>query len=260
MRASRIFTLFPPAADAPPVIPEPTPGDSVVAAAIPGAMVSTSTAYTALGWTYITPKAGTYRFKWYMSSYNFLVPARSQLYKNGAAVGTLKSSASLIPIGYSEEIACAAGDQMQVKLSVSATLGGRALLGGFGAFIQWEKELPAVAAGDTPVLVPATNMTIQVSTVMGAAEYFVLTIPKSGTWRIKWSMMPVSGSAAQMSQVYKNGAAAGSLWQSGTAVNCSQDIACQEGDTIEIWAQAGSAASAAFLGGLHAAVLWDTGY
>lgn len=239
----------------------PAVGDSPVMVATSNIKIVSGSTYTALPYTYTVPKTGNYRFKWTMVTNNLLGTVRTRLYKNGTAVGTEKSTNSVVPVEQSEDIACTAGDQITVQ-GRGATF-ANCIFGGFGAHIDWEKTLPTpVLPGNMAVNAPATNLTLGINTTM-SESLLSLTVDVAGTYRFKWTIQGQTDSGTWQAQLYKNGVAVGSLWSvtSSTApVNCAEDVTCAAGDALTVWAKGISITNACVIAGFCACIDWNTGY
>lgn len=113
-----------------------TAGDTPVLYAA-GAYQSQSTTLTNTGLTLNIPQAGTYRFRWLVSGGGgSRYTVKSQLYRNGTAVGTQQTSQG--SDAYSLDLACSANDQVTLYLAgynYGGYFGGG---GGLCACINWD--------------------------------------------------------------------------------------------------------------------------
>lgn len=95
--------------------------------------------YEATGAKLTIPRTGTYRFQWVFTwGYSFTT-FQTRLYKNGTAAGTSKSHTGDGDAQFSEDMACAAGDTIEVWLKGASkwgTLYGAA--GNLAACINWD--------------------------------------------------------------------------------------------------------------------------
>lgn len=89
-----------------------TAGDTPVMCNPTFAKSSSSSALANTGISLTIPKAGTYRFKWYLAGGSGYT-VYSRLYKNGTAVGTQKSTTNeaMCP---TEDLSCSAGDVIAI--------------------------------------------------------------------------------------------------------------------------------------------------
>lgn len=121
-----------------------------------------------------------------------------------------------------------------------------------------------IVAGDTPVIIASKIMFKPQNTSTLTATGLTLAIPIAGTYRIKWGMGLDQDEGTISSQIYQNGIAVGSQVSvsGGDVGDFSLDLACAAGDTIEIYALAGSywGYACGGVGGLCACIDWDNGF
>ncbi len=120
-----------------------------------------------------------------------------------------------------------------------------------------------ITAGDTPVILCQTVMYKPTNSSSLAATGLTITIPLAGTYRIKWGMEVDQDSGTIRTRLYRNGTAIGTeQTQSSGAKTCSLDVDCSAGDTIELYARAGSywGYACGACGGLCACIDWDNGF
>ena len=89
-----------------------------------------------------------------------------------------------------------------------------------------------------------------------------ITVPKSGTYRFKFSAGRTNTSGTWTAQLYKNGSAisdATATWSSYQGT-CSKDITCNANDKIEIYAKTRGTSYRAIISQLVACINWDTGF
>lgn len=118
-----------------------------------------------------------------------------------------------------------------------------------------------ITAGDTTVLSSSTLAYTTTSTSMSKTGISI-SIPKSGTYRFKFSCGRTSTSGTWTAQLYKNGSAvngATATWSQYQGT-CSADITCNAGDTIEIYARSRGSSYRAIIGQLVACINWDNGF
>lgn len=124
--------------------------------------------------------------------------------------------------------------------------------------------LPAtIVAGDTPVLLCPTLMYKPSNSSSLTSTGMSLTIPRAGTYRIKWGHEIDQDSGTIRTQLYRNGTAIGTQQsKSNGAASCSLDVVCAAGDTITLYARAGSywGYACGACGGLVACIDWDNGF
>lgn len=118
-----------------------------------------------------------------------------------------------------------------------------------------------ITAGDTTVLSSSTLAYTTTSTSMSKTGISI-SIPKSGTYRFKFSCGRTSTSGTWTAQLYKNSSAvsgATATWSQYQGT-CSADITCNAGDTIEIYARSRGSNYRAIIGQLVACINWNNGF
>ena len=129
-------------------------------------------------------------------------------------------------------------DAIRSKGGTSASL---AFPTGFSTAIGNIKTLPAtITAGNTPVAMTAS--VVRTATSSLTASSLTITVPKAGTWRIKWMAVRTNTSSSYTwgTQAYKGSTAIGSLnttWTNSYNQANSVDVACNKNDTITIYTQ-----------------------
>ena len=100
---------------------------------------ASSSSLSATGISITIPKSGTYRFKWEVSA-GYGTTRYTQLYKNGTAVGSQQTASSSEEAKvFLQEIACAAGDTVEIYCRGGSSWG--AVTGATGrltACIDWD--------------------------------------------------------------------------------------------------------------------------
>lgn len=115
-----------------------------------------------------------------------------------------------------------------------------------------------IMAGDTPIL--ASD--IMVKTIAGTAitaTGIKITVPKTGTYRFKFSCGRTNITGDWTTQLYKNGAAisdAVAIWSNYEGY-CIADVSCESGDEIEIYALSRGANYRNIIGQLIACIDWN---
>lgn len=116
-------------------------GDTIVMINPAVALASSSSALTATGISLQVPKAGTYRFLWFVSNGYSGTTRYSRLYRNGTAVGSQQSTSGTADGNYSLDLACAAGDTVEIWLRGGKSAFGSTIYGCAGmlaACIDWD--------------------------------------------------------------------------------------------------------------------------
>lgn len=123
------------------------------------------------------------------------------------------------------------------KSDVNLTSAMQSLIDGYGQGSSSGGGLPdTVEAGDTPVVL-SSKLVTTLATVNNTATGISVTVPKSGTYRFKFSCGRTNTTGDWTTQLYKNGAAvpdATVLWNAYQG-SCTADISCDAGDNIEIY-------------------------
>lgn len=121
-----------------------------------------------------------------------------------------------------------------------------------------------ITAGDTPVLANANWARATNSNSLSGTGISV-TVTKAGTYRFKWGFgggyKGQWGSYTVYSQLYRNGSAVGTQLSVTGTTQASLDLACEAGDTVEIYLR-GYNYSGLYgdAGGLVACIDWDNGF
>lgn len=120
-----------------------------------------------------------------------------------------------------------------------------------------------ITAGDTPVLVDTRWARAESATALTATGIAV-TVPRAGTYRFKWGFGGGSSgwsSYTVYSQLYRNGSAVGTQLSVAGTTQASLDLACEAGDTVEIYLRGYNYAGLyGDAGGLAACIQWDNGF
>lgn len=112
-----------------------------------------------------------------------------------------------------------------------------------------------IEAGDTPIIAAYGVKSISSSNVTNTN--ISLTIPKAGTWRIKWAAGHDSTTSKAKSRIYVNNVAVGTeISGNGTQ---SLDYTFSAGDVVTLYIGGGSWTTYALGGGLTACINWDIG-
>ena len=117
-----------------------------------------------------------------------------------------------------------------------------------------------ITAGDTPILTSDVMAFTTTSTNMTKTGISI-TVPKTGTYRFKFSCARTNTSGTFTAQLYKNGSAisgATATWNSYQGT-CSNDVSCNQGDSIEIYANSRGSSYRNIVGLLVACIDWDIG-
>lgn len=123
-------------------------------------------------------------------------------------------------------------------------------------------DLPEVIMpGDTPFLFNPGAANVK-STSSLQATGLTLTIPKSGTYRIRWGMYGADTGYTTRSRLYCNGTAIGTEESSSVAKACSLDYSFSAGDEIELYFRGFSDGWYSYggCGGLCACIDWNNGF
>lgn len=127
-------------------------GDTPVLMSSTYSVLCTSSSLSATGMTITVPKAGTYRFRWYMAKLTdsgLSGTYATRLYKNGTAQGTLQSVTG--DFGYkscSLDIECAAGDEIEIYGQCRGSNYPLAV-GNFVACIEWDVDWTGESGGSS---------------------------------------------------------------------------------------------------------------
>lgn len=145
------------------------------------------------------------------------------------------------------------------KSDADLTTAMRSLIGGYGQGGESGGGLPdAITAGNTPVLASDVMSTI-ISTTTITATGIKVTIPVDGTYRFKFSCGRTNTTDDWTTQLYKNDVAvsgATAIW-SAYAGECTADISCSTGDTVEIYARSRGTNYRNIIGQLIACIDWN---
>lgn len=119
-------------------VPDPiSAGDTpVLYAANNYKRATSSSTLTATGISITVPYDGTYRFKWQTYGEDSTYKSYSRLYKNGTAVGTQITATTAT--SSSLDLACTAGDVVQIYLRGYDYWGTYGYCGGLVACIDWD--------------------------------------------------------------------------------------------------------------------------
>ena len=115
-----------------------------------------------------------------------------------------------------------------------------------------------IAAGDTPVLASSVMSKIIATTTVTATGIKV-TVPKTGTYRFRFSCGRTNTSDDWTTQLYKNNTSVSGatvIW-STYAGECTADISCSAGDTVEIYARSRGSNYRNIVGQLIACIDWN---
>lgn len=141
------------------------------------------------------------------------------------------------------------------KADTDLTNAIQSLADGFG---QGGGGLPdTIVAGDTPVLASSEIAKIVATTTVTATGIKV-TIPKTGTYRFRFSCGRTNTSDDWTTQLYKNDSAvSGAIVTWSTYMgDCTADIECSAGDTVEIYAKSRGSNYRNIVGQLIACIDW----
>lgn len=123
------------------------------------------------------------------------------------------------------------------KSNTNLTSAIQSLIDGYGQGSSSGGGLPdTVEAGDTPV-VSSSKLVTTLATVDNTATGISVTVPKSGTYRFKFSCGRTNTTGDWTTQLYKNGVAVSDamvLWDAYQG-SCTADISCNAGDSVEIY-------------------------
>ena len=123
------------------------------------------------------------------------------------------------------------------KSDADLTVAMQSLIDGYGQGGSSGGGLPdTVEAGDTPV-VSSAKLVTTLATVDNTATGISVIVPKSGTYRFKFSCGRTNTTGDWTTQLYKNGVAVSGatvMWNSYQG-SCTADISCDAGDSIEIY-------------------------
>lgn len=119
-------------------------------------------------------------------------------------------------------------------------------------------------AGDTPVLINHNGFVPARSTEPSATG-ISLTIPIAGTYRIKFIAYNSYSNVTYFNYIsavrlYKNSVAVGEQQEITALMVISQDITCEAGDVIEIYASSANTSYRTAVAGLTACINWDNGF
>ncbi len=118
-----------------------------------------------------------------------------------------------------------------------------------------------ITAGDTPVLMNA-SVERRAGTSYGSVGVSI-TIPKDGTYRLKWCAFRTTTSGTSGSRLYRNGSAVGSAitsWTGSYYQANSLDLSCSKDDVIDIYVRSRSTSYYVSAGFLTACINWDNGF
>ena len=255
-------------------------GDTPVLMSSTYSVRCTSSSLSATGMTINIPKAGTYRFRWYMvklTDSGLSGTYATRLYKNGTAQGSSQTIAENEEFGQkacSIDLTCAAGDKIEIYGQCRGSnypIG----IGNFVACIDWDIDwnsssssvggLPAIIeAGDTPVLFTKAAANAVYSETLESTG-ISLTIPKSGTYRFvtiatnTYSANQTWNKYYSRISFYKNGVLNGNTTDIAgrTTTEISMDIQCNTDDVIEVYASSAESSYVTVVAGLTACIDWD---
>ena len=119
----------------------------------------------------------------------------------------------------------------------------------------------SITAGDTPVLA-SSKFVVTITDTSMTDTGINITVPRSGTYRFKFSCSRSSTSGTWTTQLYKNGSAVSGATVSWSSYEgtCTADIACSAGDVISIYARSRSSIYRNIIGQLIACIDWDLGW
>ena len=112
-----------------------------------------------------------------------------------------------------------------------------------------------ILPGDTPIIITYGVMSTSSSSVTNTG--FSLTIPKAGTWRIKWAAGHDSSSSKAKSRIYVNNTAVGTEISGNGEQHLDYTFAA--GDVVKLYIGGGSWTTYALGGALSACIDWDIG-
>ena len=116
--------------------------------------------------------------------------------------------------------------------------------------------LPAeILPGDTPIIVTYGVMSTDSSSVVNTG--FSLTIPKAGTWRIRWYTSHDTTSSKSKSRIYVNNTAVGTEISGNGEHHLDYTFAA--GDVVKLYVGGGDWSYYALGGCLTACINWDIG-
>lgn len=145
------------------------------------------------------------------------------------------------------------------KSDANLTSAIQSLIDGYGQGDESGGGLPdVITAGDTPVLASDVMAKIMATTTVTATGIKV-TIPLEGTYRFKFSCGRTNTTDDWTTQLYKNDApvsGATVIW-STYAGECTADISCSAGDTVEIYARSRGTNYRNIIGQLVACIDWN---
>ena len=115
-----------------------------------------------------------------------------------------------------------------------------------------------IIVGDTPII--ASNVMVKTITDSDmTATGIKIVVPKTGTYRFKFTCGRTNLTGGWTTQLYKNGSAisgAVSTWSSYEGY-CIADVSCDSGDEIEIYAQSRGTNYRNIIGQLVACIDWN---
>lgn len=145
------------------------------------------------------------------------------------------------------------------KSDANLTSAIQSLIDGYGQGGSSGGGFPdTITAGDTPVIASDVMVNAIASTNMTATGIKVI-IPKTGTYRFKFSCGRTNITDDWTTQLYKNGSAisdAVATWSSYQGY-CTADVTCDSGDEIEIYARSRGINYRNIIGQLVACINWD---
>ena len=145
------------------------------------------------------------------------------------------------------------------KSDANLTSAMQSLIDGYGQGSSSGGGLPdTVEAGDTPV-VSSSKLVTTLATVDNTATGISVTVPKSGTYRFKFSCGRTNTTGDWTTQLYKNGVAVSGAtvtWSSYQG-SCTADISCNAGDTVEIYGRSRGTNYRNIIGQLVACIDWN---
>ena len=147
------------------------------------------------------------------------------------------------------------------KSDANLTSAIQSLIDGYGQGQGGESSevLPAViASGNTPVLA-SDVMSAIIATTTVTATGIKITIPVDGTYRFKFSCGRTNTTDDWTTQLYKNDVAVSdaTVTWSTYAGECTADISCSAGDTVEIYGRSRGTNYRNIIGQLVACIDWN---